>query len=158
MKKSLMTLALIVAAMTFCTAQQIEMEKVFGGYKFTQNGELLKMRDLVETMQPNLEAYSLIKKAQTNTTMASVLGFAGGALIGWPIGTAIGGGEPNWVLAGIGVGVIAVTIPISSNANKKMKQAVDIYNASLDVGFYQQYKPNLEIVANQHGLGLSLKF
>lgn len=30
-----------------------------------------------------------------------ILSYAGGFMIGWPIGTAIGGGKPAWALAGI---------------------------------------------------------
>ena len=37
--------------------------------------------------------------------------------VGHSIGTAIGGGDPEWALAGVGAGLIAVAIPISSSAN-----------------------------------------
>ncbi len=40
------------------------MEKVFGRYKYTPNGILMKMKDLVKTMESNQQAFDLIKKAQ----------------------------------------------------------------------------------------------
>ena len=66
MKKTILTLTVVLATITFCNAQKIEMEKVFGGYKYTQNGQLLKMKDLVKTMESNQQAFNLIKKAQSN--------------------------------------------------------------------------------------------
>jgi hypothetical protein len=144
--------------MTFCDAQKIEMEKVFGGYKFTQNGNLLTMKDLVKTMESNQQAFDLIKKAQSNTTLASIIGFAGGGLIGWPIGTAIGGGDANWTLAAIGAGLIVVGIPFSSSANKKVKRAVELYNSSLNSTSLYEFKPEFKIIANGSAIGISMTF
>ncbi len=154
MKKTILTIKFALATLTFCTAQQIEMEKVFGGYKYTQNGTLLKMKDLVKTMESNQQAFDLIKKAQLNNTMASIFGGAGGFLVGWPIGTAIGGGDANWTLAGVGAGLIAIVIPFSSGSNKNAKQAVELYNSSLNLSSYYEFK----VIGNGNGIGLSVNF
>ncbi len=158
MKKTILTLIFALATVTFCNAQKIEMEKVFGGYKYTQNGKEMKMGDLVNTMQSNANALGFIKKARTNNTIASILGGAGGALIGFPIGQSLGGGDANWTLAGIGAGLIVVAIPISSSANKKAKQAVELYNSSLNLTSYYQFKPEFQIIANAKGIGLTMNF
>ncbi len=158
MKKTILTLAVVLTTLTFCNAQQIEMEKVFGGYKYTQNGNQMTMRDLVKTMESNQQAFELIKKAQSNNTLASILGFAGGGLIGWPIGTAIGGGDAEWALAGIGAGLVAIGIPISSSANKKAKHAVELYNSSLNPTSYYEFKPEFKVITNGNGIGLSMNF
>ena len=158
MKRTILTLTLALATLTFCNAQQIEMEKVFGGYKFTQNGKNLKMGELVKTMESNQQAFDLIKKTQSNNTLASIIGFVGGGLIGWPIGTAIGGGDANWTLAGIGAGLVAIGIPISSSANKKAKQAVELYNSSLNLTSFYEFKPEFKVITNGNGIGLSMNF
>lgn len=158
MKKTILTLTFAFATMTLCIAQQIEMTKVFGGYKFTQNDKNLGMGGLVKTMESNQQAYKLIKKAQSNNTMATIIGFAGGGLIGWPIGTAVAGGDANWTLAGIGAGLIAIGIPIASSANKKAKQAVELYNSSLDATSHYEFKPEFKIIANGNGIGLTMHF
>ena len=158
MKQTLFALVLSIAVLPLCNAQKIETEKVFGGYTYTQDGENLKMNQLVKTMESNQQAFDLIKKAQSSNTLASVFGFAGGGLVGWPVGTAIGGGDANWVLAGVGAGLIAIAIPISMNANKKANEAVDIYNASLNTTSYQEVKTEFNIIGNAQGVGLSIRF
>lgn len=158
MKKIHLALIFTLATMTFSSAQEIEMQKVFGGYTFTQNGERLTMGDLVNTLEPHSEAFDLIKKARTRSTLASIIGFAGGGLIGWPVGTALGGGDAEWTLAGIGAGLIAVGIPISLSANKKTKQAVELYNSDLNSISSYQLKPELKIITNGNGIGLSVNF
>ncbi len=158
MKRTILTFIFALATMNFCNAQKIKMEKVFGGYKYSQNGNQMTMKDLVKTMKPNKQAFDLIKKAQSNNTIASIIGFAGGGLIGWPIGTAIGGGDANWTLAGIGAGLVAIGIPISSNANKKAKQAIELYNSSLDSTSFYKFKPEFKVIANGNGIGLSMNF
>ena len=158
MKKTIFTLIFTLATLTFCNAQKIEIEKVFGGYKYTQNGSQMAMKDLVKTMESNQQAFNLIKKAQSNNTLASIIGFAGGGLIGWPIGTAIGGGDANWTLAGIGAGLVAIGIPISSNANKKAQQAVELYNSSINSTAFKYFKPEFKVVANGNGIGLLMNF
>ncbi|UOY06834.1 hypothetical protein L0P88_23315 [Muricauda sp. SCSIO 64092] len=134
------------------------MEKVFGGYKYTQNGKQMTMGDLVDAMESYQQSYELVKKAQSNNTLASIIGFAGGGLIGWPIGAAIGGGDANWTLAGIGAGLVAIGIPISSSANKKAKQAVELYNSSLNSTSFYEFKPEFKIMVNGNGIGFSMNF
>ena len=158
MKKIILTLIFTLATITFCNAQKIDMEKVFGGYKFSQNGNQLAMKDLVKTMKSNQQAFKLIKKAQLNNTLASITGFIGGGLIGWTIGTAIVGGDTNWSLAGIGAGIVVIGIPISLNSDKKAKQAVELYNSSLNSSSFYEFKPEFKIIASGNGIGLSMNF
>ena len=118
----------------------------------------MTMNELVKTMEGNQEAFKLIKKAQANTTVASIIGGVGGALIGYPLGTALGGGEADWSLLGIGAGIVVIAIPIASNANKNAKNAVELYKASLNPTSYNQFKPKFEFISNRDGLGLTLRF
>jgi hypothetical protein len=158
MKKTILILTLAFTAVSICNAQKIEAKKVFGGYSFTQDGKPLSMKVMLQTLEPNQAAFDLMKKAQANNTLASIIGFAGGSLIGWPIGTAIGGGKPNWKLAGIGAGLVVIGIPISSTANKQAKQAIDLYNASPGSSTFQQPTPGLKLIASQDGIGLTMSF
>lgn len=63
---------------------------------------------------------------------ALILSAAGGALLGWPLGQAIVGEEdPMWALAGVGGGLIAVSIPFAVVADNKVDNAVDAHNERL---------------------------
>ena len=108
----------------------IETVKSFGTH-FWYNNKKLSMKELVQTTQSNPEALREIKAAKSNYAVSSVLGFAGGFLIGWPIGTALAGGEPKWALAGVGAGLFAVSIPFTSGYVKHAKKGVALYNRGL---------------------------
>ncbi len=161
MKKITIIISLLVLTHTFTFGQtshdKISMEKVFGGYKFHQGGRSLNMNQLVQAMEINEEAYKQIKSAQSTYTIGMIFSYAGGFMIGWPLGTAIGGGEPNWTIAGIGVGLAIITIPISQSFNKKAKRAVETYNGGLQMSsFWDKNRLNLSLT--QNGIGLTFNF
>lgn len=158
MKKLQLTITLTLTILSFCNAQKIDIEKVFGGYKYTQNSELQSLNDIATIMASNTSAFELIKRGRTNRSLAAVLGFAGGGLVGWSLGSALGGGKPNWTLVGIGGGLIVTSIPISSRANKKIHQAVELFNASLKPEALNTFKPEIKIITNFNGFGLALNF
>lgn len=110
-------------------SDSIEIKKALGTI-FRQNGKNLTPRQLLDITQSNTEAYKEMKIAKSNYDIGSVFGFAGGFLVGWPLGTAIAGGEPNWTLAGIGAGLI-LSIPFSTAYTKHAKNAVNLYNNGL---------------------------
>jgi outer membrane lipoprotein SlyB len=158
MKKPFLTLTLMMLSLAFCNAQKIDIEKVFGGYKYTYNDELISIGDLANIIESNTEAFEIMKKGRTNRSLSGVLGFVGGGLVGWPIGNSIGGGNPNWTLAAVGAGIIVVAIPIASRANKNINQAVELYNASVDSKASNWMKPEFSLIANSNGFGLSMNF
>ncbi len=89
--------------------------------------------------------------------MAMIFSYAGVFMVGWPLGAAIGGGEPNWAMAGIGAGLIVVAIPISQNFNKKAKHAVETYHGGLQTSSFWD-KNELKISMTGNGIGLTLNF
>ncbi|MEN8201366.1 MAG: hypothetical protein ABFS28_02140 [Bacteroidota bacterium] len=141
----------------FAQSDSIVATKAFGGYRFEQNGEFLNGKALLQRMEVDQEAYAMMKRAKSNSDIASVLGFAGGFMIGWPLGTAIAGGDPNWVLAGIGAGCLAIGIPLSIQASKGMFQAVELYNSNLN-GTYFEQGLLLRLGVATGGVGLTLDF
>ncbi|MBN2482400.1 MAG: hypothetical protein JXB19_11710 [Bacteroidales bacterium] len=159
MKKYTLILTLLTVCMLFVSGQtptdSITMQKAFGGYRLYQGDQSLNMSQLVKIMEPNEQAYKEIKAAQSNITIASIFALAGGAMIGWPLGTAIGGGEPNWALAGIGAGLVIISIPIASKCNKQIKTAVDIYNRGLKTSSFW-HKTEFRFVMTGNGFGFRL--
>lgn len=161
MKKIAIILTLLVVCMSFTfgqtTSDSISMKKVFGGYQFYKGEQRLNMKQLVNTMKPNDQAYQQIKSAQSTYTLATIIGGVGGLMVGWPIGTALGGGKPNWTMAGIGAGLIVVSIPITQSFNKKAKQAVETYNGGLQTRSFWD-KNELKFSLTGNGIGVSLNF
>jgi hypothetical protein len=161
MKRIAIIISLLTVAYSFTYGQastdSISMKKVFGAYQFYQGGTRLNVNQLVKAMKPNEQAYKEIKSAQTANTFASIVGVAGGFMLGWPIGTALGGGEPNWAIAGIGAGLIIVYIPLTISFNKKAKQAVETFNGGLRTSsFWDRNELIFSMTGN--GIGLTLNF
>ena len=130
LKRNLLLVMLLAIGLNFSYGQtasdSISIKKIFGGYKFYQGDKKLSMAVLVNTMQANEQAFKEIKSAQSAYALATILGGAGGALVGWPVGAAIAGGKANWVLAGMGAGLIIASIPITQSFNRHSRQAVSI--------------------------------
>jgi len=161
MKKISILVVLLTVCFSFSFGQAspdtILMKKVFGGYQFLQGGKRLTINKLVKAMEPNSMAHKEIKSAQSNYTFAMILGYAAGFMVGWPIGTAVGGGDPNWVMAGIGAGLVIISIPISQSFNKKAGKAVGIYNSGLRAGSFWD-KNELKFAVTNNGVGLTFGF
>lgn len=145
---------------SFCANGQsisdsITVKRTFGTV-FQQHGKNLTPRMLLDITQSNPEAHNEMKLAKNNFDAGYALGLAGGALVGWPVGTALAGGDPNWTIAAVGAGLIVVSIPFSSAYVKRAKKAASIFNSQLKkLGFNRM---DLKIGCTHHGIGLSLNF
>jgi len=161
MKKliAFITLLTIVCSISYgqTSTDSITIKKIFGGYQFFQGEKRLNLNQLVKMMEPNEKAYQQIKSAQTDNTLANIFGIAGGFMVGWPLGSALGGGEPNWTMAGVGAGLIVISIPITKSFNKKAKQAVQTYNAKWQSTSFCD-ENELKLSFNRNGVGLMLNF
>jgi ribosomal protein L16/L10AE len=160
MRKSAIILTLLAVNMSLTFGQtnsnSISMEKVFGGYQFYQGGKRLTMNQLVNIMEPNSLAHQQIKSARNTNTLSTVISGVGSFMLGYTIGTALFGGEPNWTMAGIGAGLVIVSLPISQSSNKKAKQAVEKYNKGLQTSsFWDKNELNLSFTGNTFGLKLT---
>lgn len=156
--KVVLSMVCLFCLIISCTAQKIDVEKAFGGYKFTQNGELLKMNQLADKVSGNFESRKLMRSAKSKIGISSVLSGIGGFLIGWPIGTAIGGGEPNWIMAAGGVVLAGIGFPIGSKGYKQVREAVRLHNKSLENPSGATFKPQFEIAASPNRVGLLIRF
>jgi len=134
----------------------IEIIKAGGGYKYKFNDQVLTLNSFEEVVQDNLTATEYFKKAKGTSGFTSVLGYAGGFLIGYPVGTALGGGKPNWTLAAVGCGLVAIAIPIASSADKNILKAARAYNEGKPISKVEPYQIKLGV--NQNGLALAIRF
>jgi hypothetical protein len=133
----------------------IEVKKAFG-VVFLQKGQKLTPGKLLEISSSNPESYKEMKIAKGNYDAGTLFGFAGGFMVGWPLGTAIAGGEPNWTLAAIGAGLIVISIPFSTSYSKHARKAVEIYNNGLKQTGLNSMEFRLGLTSN--GIGLKINF
>lgn len=125
-------LALCMASSFAQTSDKtISFKNDFFGMKFYQSNQKLGMAEVASIMQTNADAFAHIRSARSNNTWSSVFGAIGGAMLGYPLGTAIGGGDPNWTIAGVGAGLIVVSIPFAVKAKNEAVKAVHAYNEGL---------------------------
>lgn len=161
MKRILLLLALFTFSAGTAFAQQanepISMQKAFGGYHYFQGPQKLTMRQLVKTMKINEQAYKEIRSARRLNNLTSVIGFIGGSMIGYQTGYAITGGKPDVLVAGIGLALIGVAIPINIQTGKKASKAVNTYNEGLHTNNSWD-KKELKLSVSEKGLGLKLYF
>lgn len=154
------TILILLFGSNFCAAQSssgdIEYRSTGFGPVFSQKGQPLKMRDLKRITQNHPEAYQYMEKAGTNNDLSNVFGFIGGALVGWPLGTAIGGGDPNWTLAAAGGALIGISIPFAIGFKKNAIKGAELYNQNRAASSYQSV--SIQLHAGSSGIGISLAF
>ena len=164
MKQKLIIL-ITVAISSFLSSQQLEYQK---SNKILFEGNKISKDKVEEIMAQNTEALSLFKAGRTNRTAAVLMAFAGGFGIGY-LGSSLyyGNGTsgsnsqvPGQIIAGVGgVGLIIGAFFVQSSGNKKLKKAINLYNAKQAFNNETDYpKTELQVVSNQNGLGLRLSF
>ncbi|MEZ4973247.1 MAG: hypothetical protein R2820_08045 [Cyclobacteriaceae bacterium] len=125
---------ILVATFLLCLStaysQQIEMIKTFGGVRFERDSVSYSPSQVLDILSDNETAYVEFKRAKTNYSFAGVLGFAGVFMIGFPLGTALFGGDPEWGLAAGGVALVLASIPLNNAFKSHAQNALDIYNSS----------------------------
>jgi hypothetical protein len=134
----------------------LRIEKAFLGVKFYEGTRLLKPNEVLNIMKVDEEAFAEFKKAKSNYDAAQVFGFIGGFMIGWPLGTALAGGDPQWGLAAGGAGVLLLSIPFNSAFVKHSKRAIEIYNRA--PGSAGAWPAAVDILPYGPGVKLILRF
>lgn len=135
MGKLLLVLLLSMGSILPSMAQSLTDPIEIKGNKqatFYQKGNTLTPRQIKYITQENPEANLRMKRAKSNSDVATIFASAGGMLIGWPIGTLLAGGKPNLTLVGIGAGLFTVSLPFTAAYQKHARHAVEIYNNGLN--------------------------
>jgi hypothetical protein len=78
---------------------------------------------MLKIMEINPEAHAEMKVANTNYSVSIIFSCIGGFMVGYQLGTSVGGGEPDWTLAVVGVGLPGVSIPSGTSYTKHKKNA-----------------------------------
>jgi hypothetical protein len=158
-------LVLFFGFMTLCLGSKlfgqgitdtIEIRKMALGKSYYLGEERLTLRRLAEITSSDALAHKKIKLAQTCNVFGCVFGAAGGACIGYPVGTLIGGGQPNWIVAGVGAGFLLIGVSVAIAGDIHIAKGVAMYNRGLQqanadtVYFRLNFTPT--------GIGVVMKF
>ena len=152
MKKSHLLSFVILFSTCAAMAQEIKVYKTFGGVRFERDTVVLSLNQVLDIVKENPEAYTEMKLAKKNNSAAGAFGFAGGLLIGLPVGTAIAGGNPEWGLAAGGVALLLVSMPFNRAFRDHTMHALDFYNK----GKTWRLKPELQFYGS--GARLVVRF
>lgn len=153
-----MTILVAMSALSSCGPKQeprlfdptrpIEKEK---GYR--QDGQPLDSRDLWKKLKEEPEAAPHIRRAEVLDVVSIALGATGGALMGWPVGEALGGDPaPHWELMAIGGGAIVVAIPFAIWSASSRSQGITVHNAGVRGAYYQVEGTPLVLKADSVGV------
>lgn len=153
MKNSLLTLSLLFFSFSF--AQELQFEKG----KVVQNGAKLCNSEIKTLFNSNAKALELYTKSKDK-------GAIGGFLLGLGSGLVLtdlilGSTQYNYqypkATTFIGIGAIAVSIPVLSGRRKLIAKSVEEYNAELkNTTLNNNFE--LNFVNNSNGLGIQFRF
>jgi hypothetical protein len=141
MKKLVVIHVLVLCLNQINFAQEIKAYKTFGGIRFEMDTLTLGINQVLEIIKENPDAYAALKHAKRNYSAASVCGFAGALLIIVPVGTAVVGGSPEWVLAAGGAALLIASISLTKSYRGRTLEALDLYNSKFNIS---RIKPELQ--------------
>ena len=153
MKKSLLILSLLFISFSF--AQELQ----FINGKVLQNDTKLSNSEIKSLFYSNEKAIILYTKSKEKEAIGGFLLGLGSGLVLTDL--ILGSTQYNYqypkATTFIGIGAIAVSIPVLSGRKKLVKKSVEAYNTGLQD---TTLNPNLEMhfVTNSNGLGLKLNF
>lgn len=155
MKQLFLIITLLGFTLSF--AQKLELNEG----KIYQNDVQLSSFETKKVMETDLKAQYLFKKAKSKE---SIGGFILGLGIGSTVADLVMGLTSNekkypTAITYVGIGLMAVSIPILSGRKKMIQESVDIYNS----GLKEEKKTlgsnfELNIVNNTNGLGFQINF
>jgi len=119
-----------------------------------KNGAIIKPAEVRDIMSGNNKALETYNGGKALTTVGNVFSFVGGGLIGWDLGSRLGGGEGNGALLAAGGISIGVGLIMFLAGENKMKTSVQLYNSK--ASNTTSYQINFGFT--QTGVGLCMRF
>ncbi|MEJ0054166.1 MAG: hypothetical protein WDN75_00035 [Bacteroidota bacterium] len=133
------------------------MQKHFGNtsFEYTEGDSVYRIgqKQVLFVMKDDPMALAEFKKARTNSTLGSIMGFTGEVLIIVPVVSALTGGEPEWLLAAGGAALILGSIPLNKAFKHHAMNAMDIYNKK-----HTSFRPRTEYYLSGAGARVVIRF
>ncbi len=112
-------------------------------------------------LSENGESYALINKGIKLQRTFRIMAGAGTAMVLYSaISEAAGADDARWYIAGIGGGVILISIPIYSTGHKKVHESIEVYNEEVLSKKITQRRfiKEVELFSDAKSAGVCFKF
>ena len=142
----------------------IRMVRKISNYLYYQNNDMISFNKVLQLTRSNPEAIKLMEKSNNMRTASYIFGGVGGFCLGFSLGYLIIseinklGVERKISIvlggAGVGIGLIAISIGFEAGASKKAREGVAIYNNSIK----QKNSTNIDLGFSTNGMMFRLNF
>ncbi len=130
----------------------------FSSDKYYYEGKEISEKKFLAQLCKFEESIGEWKTSKDMSCLAKVLGFAGGFLIGWPVGESLrDDGDPNWAIAGGGLVIFAGGFLAEMSSRKHRDRAIEVYN-KMDRKIESSNPGNFDIAFSMRGLQLKYSF
>ena len=119
---------------------------------------MLSLNQLGTFLEKNNSSAELYKSAKGTSGFLNVLGYVGGFCLGYGLAPALYGREPDLAIAGIGAGILVISLPIVSSAENKLKKAVDIYNSAIPLTMNSPFQYEMKLALRPNAIGVVINF
>ena len=163
MKKLLFALLLLIGFTAFSQNNPFEKDTPkpikYERGRFFIDGTQIPSYQMKKVLAANLHSIKLYKEAKSKESIGGLLLGLGITLsvVDFAVGVFSDVKYPT-ALTYVGVGSIAVSIPILCGRRKKMEEAVKSYNDELKNTTSSDIDFDLNALANQNGVGIQIKF
>jgi len=131
-KMKIVVAVLVLVMATKASAQKIYMYKTFGGVVYMLNDSIeLSTKQTASLLFSHEKAYGEFKKARTWSTVSSITGFSGAAMVAIPLATVAFGEKADWGYAVGGGALLAVGMISNWIYKGRAIGAIDLYNEDL---------------------------
>ena len=143
-----------IAGIALCMSVSAQPELIYKG-GVLQNGTKLTAEQVREVMSGNSEALELYNSGRSIFVTGQVISYPCAFLLGWDLGTRLGGGKGNGTLLTVGAVGTVVGLIIGLSGESKIKESVSLYNSKASNNALS-YRVNFGFT--QTGVGLSMRF
>lgn len=162
MKKIFIVLSFFLTLISFSQKLTLEINSTttplrLENGKIFQNDTQIPSYQLKKIFASNLRSYHLFKRAKSKEALGGALLAIGATLCVIDLALLNLKKYPTG-LSYVGLGAVAISIPILSGRSKKIEEAVNTYNADLKKTTFRNRSFDFNCVANGNGIGFEFKF
>lgn len=132
MNRFLLLLCLLLTAPALAQTQTVEplsRKITFWGERFYLGQTRISRANVGQMFRlEHPEAYAEFRKAQKSRALNAVVGLPGGVLMGYEIGTWVGGGRINAVRGGVGAALFMAGVVFSLQEESHLERAIALHN------------------------------